>query len=44
MTKRMFRELARAVDKHPKLMFYSLVGVAFTVLFALVEIVRLVVT
>lgn len=44
MTKRMFRELARAVDKHPKLMFYSLVGVALTVLFALVEIVRLVVT
>ncbi len=44
MTKRMFRELARAVDKHPRVMFYSIVGVAVAVLFAVLECVRLVVT
>jgi eukaryotic-like serine/threonine-protein kinase len=44
MTKRVLREMARAVDKHPNLVFYSLIGVVVTVLFTLVEIVRLVVT
>lgn len=44
MTKRLFREMARAVDKHPTLVFYSLIGVAVAVVFALVETVRLVVT
>jgi eukaryotic-like serine/threonine-protein kinase len=44
MTKRIFRELARSVDKHPRLIFYSMVGVAIAVLFAVVEAVRLVVT
>jgi eukaryotic-like serine/threonine-protein kinase len=44
MTKRMFRELARAVDKHPRLIFYSMVGVMIAVVFAVVEAVRLVAT
>ncbi|HMY18549.1 MAG TPA: hypothetical protein PKA58_19620, partial [Polyangium sp.] len=44
MIKRLFRELARAVDKHPALMFYSFVGVCLTILFTLVEVVRLLVT
>lgn len=44
MTKRVFRELARKVDNHPKLMFYSMIGVAIAVVFAVVEAVRLVVT
>lgn len=44
MTKRMFREMARAVDKHPRLIFYSMLGVCAAVIFAVVEAVRLVVT
>lgn len=44
MTKRMFREMARAVDKHPRLIFYSMLGVFAAVIFAVFEAVRLVVT
>ena len=44
MTKRFFREAARAVDRYPRLAFYTLVGVTMAVLFAVVEVVRLAVT
>lgn len=44
MTKRFFREAARAVDRYPHLAFYALVGVAAAVLFAVIEVVRLAVT
>jgi len=44
MTKRMFREMARGVDRYPRLLFYSFVGVVLAVLFAVFEVVRLVVT
>jgi eukaryotic-like serine/threonine-protein kinase len=44
MTKRFFREAARAVDRHPRLISFSLIGVALAVVFAMVEAVRLVVT
>ncbi|MBK9263603.1 MAG: serine/threonine protein kinase [Polyangiaceae bacterium] len=44
MTKRMFREMARAVDRYPRLSFYSFVGVVLAVIFAVFEAVRLVVT
>lgn len=44
MTKRMFREMARAVDRYPHVVFYSFVGVVLAVLFAVFEAIRLVVT
>jgi len=44
MTKRFFREAARAVDRYPRVAFYALLSVAVAVLFAIVEAVRLVVT
>lgn len=44
LVKRAFREMARLVDTHPRLMFYGLVGVAVAVVFAMVEAVRLVAT
>lgn len=41
LAKRFLREAARAVDKHPRIVFAAMLGVAAAVLFSVVEIVRL---
>ncbi len=43
MAKRFLREAARVVDRYPRLMFWSLVGIAGTLIFAVVAFVRMVV-
>lgn len=44
LCKRILRETARAVDRRPMLVVYSLIGIMLAVLFAIFEAVRLVVT
>lgn len=44
MTKRLLREAARAVDRYPRLAPYTLLGVTVAVVFAVVEVVRLIAT
>ncbi len=44
MCKRFLREAARAVDRRPNLVIYSLMGIVVAVLFAIFEVVRLIVT
>jgi len=41
MTKRFFREAAKAVDRRPRLVFSALLGIVVAVLFAVFELVRL---